>query len=127
MKRISNSIFILIVVLGSFSVNAQQDPMYTHYMYNTLMVNPAYAGSRDALSVTALHRSQWVNFNGSPITQTVTAHGPLSNEHVGLGIAVMNDKIGPTNNTGVFGQFAYILKLNDRSKLSLGVSAGVNI
>ena len=118
---------VLILACGWETVQAQQEPMYTHYMYNTLVINPGYAGSRDALSVTALHRSQWVNYKGAPIVQTLTMHAPLKNEHLGLGLSVTNDKIGPTNNTAVFADFAYIMKLNTKSKLALGLSAGVNI
>ena len=106
---------------------AQQVPMYTHYMYNTLVVNPAYAGSRDALTVTTLHRSQWVDFKGAPLTQTVTLHSPLRNEKLGLGLSLMNDKIGPVNNTSAFVNFAYRLKLNEKSKLAFGLSGGVNL
>lgn len=106
---------------------AQQVPLYTHYMYNTLSVNPAYAGSRDALSITALHRSQWVNFDGAPLTQTLTMHTPLKNYPIGLGLSVMNDKIGPSNNTSIFGNFSYRFKLNEKSKLALGLAAGANI
>lgn len=127
MKTLIKITFVLVLTIGSFTVNAQQAPMYTHYMYNTLMINPAYAGSRDALSVTLLHRSQWVGIKGAPSTQTLTLHSPLVNEHIGLGLSVCNDKIGPTNNTSVFADFAYIMKLNEKSKLALGVSAGVNI
>lgn len=118
---------VLILAFGWETIQAQQEPMYTHYMYNTLVINPGYAGSRDALSVTALHRSQWVNYKGAPIVQTLTMHAPLKNEHLGLGLSVTNDKIGPTNNTAVFADFAYIMKLNTKSKLALGLSAGVNI
>jgi len=118
---------VLILASGWETMQAQQEPMYTHYMYNTLVINPGYAGSRDALSVTALHRSQWVNYKGAPIVQTLTMHAPLKNEHLGLGLSVTNDKIGPTNNTAVFADFAYIMKLNTKSKLALGLSAGVNI
>ena len=118
---------VLILACGWETIQAQQEPMYTHYMYNTLVINPGYAGSRDALSVTALHRSQWVNYKGAPIVQTLTMHAPLKNEHLGLGLSVTNDKIGPTNNTAVFADFAYIMKLNTKSKLALGLSAGVNI
>jgi type IX secretion system PorP/SprF family membrane protein len=118
---------VLILASGWETIQAQQEPMYTHYMYNTLVINPGYAGSRDALSVTALHRSQWVNYKGAPIVQTLTMHAPLKNEHLGLGLSVTNDKIGPTNNTAVFADFAYIMKLNTKSKLALGLSAGVNI
>ncbi len=118
---------VLILVSGWEAIQAQQEPMYTHYMYNTLVINPGYTGSREALSVTALHRSQWVNYKGAPIVQTLTMHAPLKNEHLGLGLSVTNDKIGPTNNTAVFADFAYIMKLNTKSKLALGLSAGVNI
>lgn len=127
MKTFKQILTGLTFALSSLGLNAQQDPMYTHYMYNTLTINPAYAGSREALSITALHRSQWVDFDGAPLTQTLTAHSPLRNEHIGLGLSITNDKIGPTNTTSLSGSFAYILKLNDRSKLSFGVSAGANI
>lgn len=117
------------LALTAFVTNtyAQQAPMYTHYMYNTLVVNPAYAGSRDALTVTALYRTQWVNFKGAPLTQSLTMHTPVRNEHIGLGLSVMNDKIGPVNNTSIFGDFAFRMKLNEHSKLALGLSAGANI
>ena len=65
-------------------MNAQQDPMFTHYMYNTLSINPGYAGSRDALTVTALHRSQWVGFDGAPKTTCASVHGPILNKNIGL-------------------------------------------
>lgn len=115
------------LALSGLTMNAQQDAMYTHYMYNTLVVNPGYAGSRDALTVTALDRSQWVNFNGAPITQTLTMHTPLLNQHIGIGLSAMNDKIGPVNNSSVFVDFAYIMKLTEKSKLALGLSAGADI
>jgi type IX secretion system PorP/SprF family membrane protein len=127
MKKINRTALAVVLTLGSFTVKAQQDPMFTHYMYNTLAVNPAYAGSREALSITALHRSEWVDFKGAPITQTLTLHAPLRNEHIAIGLVVLNDKIGPTNNTSVAGDFAYIMKLSPKSKLALGVSAGLNI
>lgn len=127
MKTLKKITFGLVLTLGGITAQAQQNPMYTHYMNNTLSINPAYAGSRDALTVTALHRSQWVDFKGAPVTQTVTMHSPLRNQHIGVGLSVLNDKIGPTNNTSVFGDFAYIMKLNAKSKLALGLSAGANI
>jgi type IX secretion system PorP/SprF family membrane protein len=127
MKTLIKIILVLVLTLGSLSINAQQAPMYTHYMNNTLVVNPGYAGSRDALTLTALHRSQWVGYSGAPITQTVTVHTPLRNEHIGIGLSLLNDKIGPSNNTSVFFNYAYMIKLNEKSKLALGLSAGVNI
>lgn len=127
MKIFKKTALVTVIALGAITANAQQAPMYTHYMYNTLVINPAYAGSRDALTVTALHRSQWVDFKGAPLTQTITAHAPLKNENIGLGLSLTNDKIGPTNNTAVFADFAYRIKLNEASKLALGLSAGANI
>lgn len=127
MKNLKKSTIVLVSALGSLSVHAQQAPMYTHYMYNTLSVNPAYAGSREALTITALHRSQWVDFKGAPVTQTLTLHAPLRNEHIGVGLSVLNDKIGPSNNTAAFADFAFIMKVTAKSKLALGLSAGVNI
>jgi len=127
MKTFKNITFVLALILATLSIKAQQTPMYTHYMYNTLMVNPAYAGSRDALTITALNRSQWVDFVGAPITQTLSMHTPLRSEHIGLGLSILNDKIGPTNNTAAFVDFAFIMKLTKKSKLSLGLSGGANI
>lgn len=127
MKALNKITLALLIALGSISLKAQQDPMYTHYMFNTLMVNPGYAGSRDMLTITALHRSQWVDFKGAPIVQSLTLHSPLKNNHYGVGLSVLNDKIGTTNKTSVFGDFAYRVDLTKKSKLALGLSAGVNI
>ncbi|MFN5461018.1 MAG: type IX secretion system membrane protein PorP/SprF [Bacteroidota bacterium] len=125
MKKIA-FILILSFVTGTVTY-AQQDAMYTHYMYNTLGVNPAYAGTREALTVTALHRSQWLGFPGAPVTQTFTGHTPLFYDKLGLGLSVINDKIGPMQTASIYGDFAYHFKINDKSKLSLGLKAGGNL
>ena len=127
MKTINKITAAVALTLGSLASHAQQAPMYTHYMYNTLAVNPGYAGSRGALTVTALDRLQWVDFKGAPMTQTLTMHAPLRNEHIGIGLSVLNDKIGPVNNTSVTADFAYIMKLSRKSKLALGLSATANM
>jgi type IX secretion system PorP/SprF family membrane protein len=126
MKTIRNSIAAFSLLISTIG-NAQQDPMFTHYMYNTLSINPAYAGSRDALTVTGLHRSQWVGFEGAPLVQTITAHSPIFTDKLGVGLTVMNDKIGFTNNSSFIADFAYRLTLNKQSKLAFGLSAGVNL
>ncbi len=115
------------LLLSSLTLQAQQSPMFTHYMYNTLVVNPAYAGSRDALTVTALGRTQWVNFTGAPTTESFTIHAPLNHQPVGVGLAVLNDKIGPVNNTSIIADLAFKVKLNGNSKLAIGMSIGVNL
>jgi type IX secretion system PorP/SprF family membrane protein len=127
MKTIKKITLVLVTSLGYLAANAQQDPMYTHYMDNTLVINPGYAGSRDALTISALHRSQWVDFKGAPKTQTIMFHTPLRNEHLGVGLSVFNDKIAPSNKTAVVADFAYRLNLTKKSKLALGLSAGANI
>lgn len=127
MKRIKKITLAIVSIIGALNIQAQQDPMYTHYMFNTLMVNPGYAGSRDALTITGLHRSQWVDFKGAPVVQSLTMHSPFKNEHFGVGLSILNDKIGSSNRTSIFGDFAYRMKLNKKSKLALGLSAGANI
>jgi type IX secretion system PorP/SprF family membrane protein len=124
MKKLLISASLLLTGIITF---AQQDAMFTHYMFNTLAVNPGYAGSRDALTITGLHRSQWVSFPGAPTTQTLTLHTPIHNDQLGLGLSVLNDKIGPTNTTAIYADFAYKLKLNEKAKLAFGLKGGINL
>lgn len=121
------SLALSLAAICSQSVKAQQDPMYTHYAFNTLAVNPAYAGSREALTITALHRSQWVGFEGAPITQTLTLHSPLLNNKLGLGLTVTNDNIGPTNFTSFNLDFAYKIRISEKGNLSFGMKGGGNL
>jgi type IX secretion system PorP/SprF family membrane protein len=127
MKKHKNLLSGLAISLLSFSFQAQQLPMYTHYMNNTLVINPGYAGSREALTVTALHRSQWINFKGAPMTQTLTLHTPIVNKHLGIGLSASNDRIGPVNNTTLGLSLAYIMTLTKKSKLAIGLSGGFNM
>lgn len=103
----------------------QQDAMYSQYMFNTLAINPAYAGSRNVVSATALYRSQWLGIKGAPETQTLSIDGASANKKVGLGLQLFNDQIGDTRTTGVYGTYAYRLRL-DRSTLAFGLQAGVS-
>lgn len=119
----------IIIILSLFLTNvafAQQEAMFTHYMFNKLAINPGYAGTVDAISITAIHRSQWTSFKGAPTTQNLTAHMPIDGKNIGVGLSVLNDKIGPTRNTGVAGDFAYKIKVNHKDILSLGLKASVN-
>lgn len=124
MKRL---IIILIVMMfaGIEFVQAQQLPQFTQYMYNTIAVNPAYAGSRQALSIVGLNRNQWAGFDGGPQTQTLSIHSPLRNEKVGLGLSLINDKTGFENFTYVYGDFSYTINVSDETKLSFGLKAGM--
>lgn len=116
----------MLVILPFFGeVLAQQDAQYTQYMYNTLAVNPAYAGSRGALSIAALHRSQWVGIDGAPTTQTFNIHSPVSSK-VGVGISIVNDEIGNGTNQDTYfdATFSYTVLTSEKDKLSFGVKAG---
>jgi type IX secretion system PorP/SprF family membrane protein len=124
MEALKKTLLMFVFIYIGGSSMAQQDAMYTHYMYNTLSVNPAYAGSRDVLTATVLHRSQWTDFKGAPQSQTFTLHTPLKSRHIGLGLSGINDQAGPVHSTGVYADFAYIMKLNEKSHLSLGVKGG---
>ena len=103
---------------------AQQLPQFTQYMYNTISINPAYAGSRETLSVVGLHRSQWVGLEGGPQTQTLSIHTPMRNERVGLGFSFINDELGYQNFSYLYGDFSYTIPTGDNSKLAFGLKAG---
>lgn len=106
---------------------AQQDAQFTQYMYNTININPAYAGSRGALSVFALHRTQWVGLDGAPVTNTVSVNTPLNSSNLGLGVSVINDKIGPTNETAISADLSYTIPTSETYKLSFGIKATANL
>ena len=118
-------IIITLVVAGIQSIAAQQDAQYTQYMYNTIAVNPAYAGSRGVFSIGALHRSQWVGLDGAPVTQTLNFHTPVSNR-VGLGLSIVNDEIGNGTNQDTYfdAAFSYTIPTSEEGKLSFGLKAG---
>ncbi len=118
-------ILIGLFFAGIHQVNAQQDPMFSQYMFNMLSVNPAYAGSADLLSVNAIYRDQWVDFDGAPRTQTITAHSPLRKETISVGGSIINDAHGPIRQTGVYGDVSYRIFF-DRSKLAFGLKGGIN-
>ncbi len=102
---------------------AQQRMMFTQYMFNGLAINPAYAGSQGALDLTALAREQWVGLDGAPSTQTFSAHAPLRNQRVALGLLLTHDRIGVSDQTGVYGVYAYRIKLK-HGTLSAGLQVG---
>ncbi len=127
MKAIKIKLALTFGMFLSFQVNAQQDPQFTQYFDNALFVNPAYAGSTRMLTATTIHREQWVGFEGRPSSTTISLHSPLSYESVGLGITAVRDVIGPLSQTMFYGDFSYSLKLTDKSKLSFGLKAGLNV
>jgi type IX secretion system PorP/SprF family membrane protein len=107
--------------------HAQQDAQFTQYMYNTINVNPAYAGSRGALSMFALYRTQWVGLDGAPVTSTVSMNTPLNESNLGLGVSLINDKIGPTTENTFSADLSYTIPTSDTWKLSFGIKATANL
>jgi len=107
--------------------SAQQDSQYTQYMYNTIAINPAYAGSRGALSVFGLYRTQWVGLDGAPETSTFSVNTPLNNSNLGLGVSLVNDKIGPTNENTLSADLSYTVPTSETYKLSFGIKATANL
>ncbi|MDF2455796.1 MAG: hypothetical protein K0R51_1789 [Cytophagaceae bacterium] len=114
------------MALLSSSAFAQQDAAYSMYFFNPVYINPAYAGSREVLSGSLVHRSQWVSMPGAPSSQSLTVHSALPNSRIGLGLQVNNDELGPMKNTGVSAVVAYHLPLTEKTKLSFGMSGSLN-
>ena len=131
MKKCFKAILVLPLLIFGFitsAVNAQQDAQYTQYMYNTLSINPAYAGSRGGVSVLGLHRSQWVGLEGAPRTQTASIHSPIGDsQRVGLGLNVVQDDIFITSETYVDLAFSYSIPTSDIGKLSFGLKGGIHL
>lgn len=130
MKKFTNlkNRLAALLLVGALSVSyqtfAQQEAMFSQYMFNTLAINPAYAGSRDVLSLTALGRYQWVGVDGAPKTFTFSMDTPIKNEKMGLGLQVTRDEVGLQKNTGVYATYSYRIKVGPRSTLSFGVQGG---
>lgn len=116
--------YLIILTLLSGSLIAQQDAMYSQYMFNMLAVNPAYAGNREVLSITGLSRAQWVGLKGAPISNTLSLDAPIKNKHIGLGLQVFNEKIGVTSSSGAYGSYAYRIRFK-KSTLAFGLQAGL--
>lgn len=123
MKLHSKIVLGILGLLSCANVLAQQDPQYTDYMFNTLTVNSAYAGSRGHFTATALHRSQWVGLDGAPTTQSFSIDSPIG-KNVGLGISVVNDRLGPSDEFYLDANFSYTIRLNNNRRLSFGVKGG---
>jgi type IX secretion system PorP/SprF family membrane protein len=118
---------VLFLLLLSGLASAQQDAQFTQYMYNTININPAYAGSRESMSIFALHRTQWVGLDGAPVTNTASINTPISGSNVGLGVSIVNDRIGPSDENNIAVDISYSINTSDRYKLSFGIKASANL
>jgi type IX secretion system PorP/SprF family membrane protein len=117
---------ILFVVLGGTTLSAQQDAMFTKYMFNSLVYNPAYAGYYHHMYISALYRNQWQGIDGAPKTQTLTLHTPLKNDRVGVGMNLVNDAVGPIEETRFNLSYSYKIPLGGTRRLAIGIQGGVN-
>ncbi len=126
-KKIVSLCLASIALLLSGRAMAQQDPLYTQYTQNPLTVNPAYAGSNDALTAVAISRLQWTGFDGAPRTNNLSIHSPIQDRNIGVGFTMVNDNVGPVSQTGFFGDVSYKLQLGANSNLRLGLRAGGSV
>lgn len=114
---------VALLTMFTFELQAQQDPHYTQYMYNMNVMNPAYAGSKEGISGALLYRQQWVGLEGAPKTATFSIHSPVG-KNVGLGLSAISDKIGPVDETNVYGDFSYTLRFSGDQRLAFGLKTG---
>lgn len=119
-------LFSFVLMFTAFVNYAQQDAQFTQYMYNTININPAYAGSRGAFSIFALHRTQWVGLDGAPVTNVASVNTPLNESNLGLGVTIINDKIGPTTENTISTDVSYTVPTSETFKLSFGIKATAN-
>jgi type IX secretion system PorP/SprF family membrane protein len=122
-RKIIRLVLLFLCVVGY----AQQDSQFTQYMYNTININPAYAGSRETMSVFILHRTQWVGLDGAPLTNTASIHTPINDSNIGIGMSIVSDKIGPSEENNIAIDFSYTIPTSDRYKLSFGLKASANL
>lgn len=121
-NKLTNLMLLFVVILGGVNESfAQQDSQYTNYMYNTINVNPAYAGSRGVASIFAMHRTQWVGLDGAPVTNVASINTPINNSNLGLGVSFVNDRIGPSDENAISADISYSVKTSETYKLSFGI------
>jgi len=121
-------ILMALLALGSLTTQAQQDSQYTQYMYNTNTINPAYAGSRGAMSIFGMHREQWVGLDGAPKTNVLSVNTPIKNSKLGLGINFVNEEIGVMKENTISVDVSYTIDLDNRNdKLSFGIKGSANL
>jgi type IX secretion system PorP/SprF family membrane protein len=124
-KTIFLIVLALMLAITSTSYG-QQDPQYTHYMYNMNVVNPAYAGSRETLSLGLLYRTQWVGIDGAPETFTANVHAPIGS-NLGVGLSVIADQIGPVKEQNAYADVSYTINTSEDGRLAFGVKGGVTM
>lgn len=123
MKLYKHCLFILAFIC-TFLCSAQQLPQFTQYVYNTMSINPAYAGSRETLAVTALHRNQWAGLEGNPTTSTFSIHTPIKFSNIGIGLSYINDKLGFEKTNYIYADVSYTVPLSSDINMAVGLKGG---
>lgn len=121
------TILRFVLLLATIASYGQQDAQFTQYMYNTINVNPAYAGSRETMSIFGLHRTQWVGLDGAPVTNAASINTPINGSNLGIGVSVVNDRIGPSDENNIAVDISYTIHTSDRYKLSFGLKGTANL
>ncbi|GHA63043.1 PorP/SprF family type IX secretion system membrane protein [Pontibacter akesuensis] len=117
--------YLLLALLLTTAASAQQNPQYSQYIFNSMAINPAYAGSKNVLNLNAFHRSQWTGIEGAPTTQSLLVDGILANQRLGLGLGLTRDEIGAQTTSSIYANFAVKLPLSENAVISLGLAPGV--
>ena len=125
MKKNLIKLAVFLLIGSATNGYAQQEPLYTQYMFNAMSVNPGYTGTQDALQIALLSRLQWTGLEGAPNTYAFSAHTPFTKYNMGLGIAMVADKIGPVNNYYFNVNYAYRVNITDNLILSMGIKGGI--
>jgi type IX secretion system PorP/SprF family membrane protein len=125
--KMIKKIFLGMLLFASVTFYGQQEPQYTQYMYNTTMINPAYSGSRGNTSIFSLYRAQWIGLEGAPTTMNVAMNKPIEGTNLGYGISVINDRIGPSDQTQFSADLSYTIFLNNDNRFAFGLKATGNL
>ena len=126
MKKLNPLHIVFMLLLSSVLSYAQQLPQFSQYLYNTIAINPAYAGSREKMVINLLGRNQWVGVDGAPVTQTLSAHTSIPNTKFGVGLSIINDQLAFEKTTFIFTDLSYTVNLTDKYKLAFGVKVGAS-
>lgn len=118
---------IIVALLLYTTTWAQQDPQFTQYMYNTMGINPAYAGSRGVISIFGMHRTQWIGVDGAPTTNNFSVHSPIGDRGLGLGVTIANDQIGPSVENDIAANMSYTINMDSDYKLAFGLKASASL
>lgn len=119
-------IILLSILVSTENLFAQQDPMYTQYMDNLLIINPGFAGSKEMGNMLLVARNQWTSFDSAPKTRSFAYHSPLRGDKIGVGISILNDKIGPQKQTGIYFDYSYFLRVSETYRLGMGLKGSAS-